>query len=496
MDADGPRARLCHMRKRPDFAGYGFNLYAEKGRNGQFIGKVDPGSPAELAGLRQGDRIVEVNGVNVGNENHQQVVQRIKAVADETKFLVVDSAADQYYRDQKVVIRGDMADVLRLETPHFLGAGVNGIDPKHRPRLCHLRVWPDFTGYGFNLHAEKGKAVQYIGKVDVGSPAEAAGVKEHDRIVEVNGFSVSGEPHQDVVKRIKSDPAQVTLLLVDQEADAYFSKEGITPSARLPSVERIECPSSRPDRSLDKHEVLYRPRLCHIKARDDGRGFGFNMQAEKGKSGQFIGTVDPGSPAEEAGLRDGDRLVEVNGVNVERESHKDVVTRIKSRPGETTLLVIEKEGYEYYLTKGVTVTHALLSGRDSDDEDDHKSEGIENGQIDHHSNDEDDIADEIANIVKNEEKEETFVKDKEKKPDRAALTLNVSSSVSTTGVSSTSHSSTLTPTPLESPKSPVVVGGIEFAGTAEEARRKMSKKRAAKNSNLSAKAKYDLFQKL
>lgn len=135
MDADGPRVRLCHMRKRPDFTGYGFNLYAEKGRNGQFIGKVDPGSPAELAGLRQGDRIVEVNGVNVGNENHQQVVQRIKAVADETKFLVVDSAADQYYREQKVVIRGDMANVLHLETPHFLGAGVNGIGKQLTERL-------------------------------------------------------------------------------------------------------------------------------------------------------------------------------------------------------------------------------------------------------------------------------------------------------------------------------------------------------------------------
>lgn len=84
-----------------------------------------------------------------------------------------------------------------------------------------------------------------------------------------------------------------------------------------------------------------------------------------------------------------------------------------------------------------------------------------------------------------------------KKPDKAALTLNVSSAVGTSA-SSTSHgsSSTLTPTPLESPKSPVVVGGIEFAGTAEEARRKMSKKRGAKSSNMSAKAKYDLFQKL
>lgn len=31
------------------------------------------GSPAEAAGLMKGDRIVEVNGQNVFNENHRQV---------------------------------------------------------------------------------------------------------------------------------------------------------------------------------------------------------------------------------------------------------------------------------------------------------------------------------------------------------------------------------------------------------------------------------------
>lgn len=33
-------SRLCHLRLRPDFQGYGFNLQAEKSKPGQFIGKV------------------------------------------------------------------------------------------------------------------------------------------------------------------------------------------------------------------------------------------------------------------------------------------------------------------------------------------------------------------------------------------------------------------------------------------------------------------------
>lgn len=87
-------ARLCHVVKRPDFDGYGFNLHAEKGRPGQYIGKVDDGSPAEAAGLRQGDRILEVNGTNITTETHKKVVELIKGVPNETKLLVIDPRAD------------------------------------------------------------------------------------------------------------------------------------------------------------------------------------------------------------------------------------------------------------------------------------------------------------------------------------------------------------------------------------------------------------------
>lgn len=70
---DAPSPRLCIIVKWPDFEGYGFNLHAEKSKPGQYIGKVDDNSPAEAAGLREDDRIIEVNGVNIANENHKQV---------------------------------------------------------------------------------------------------------------------------------------------------------------------------------------------------------------------------------------------------------------------------------------------------------------------------------------------------------------------------------------------------------------------------------------
>ncbi|XP_076471985.1 Na(+)/H(+) exchange regulatory cofactor NHE-RF2-like isoform X2 [Babylonia areolata] len=236
--------RLCHIVRWPDFNGYGFNLHAEKGKAGQFIGKVDPGSPAEAAGLREGDRIVEVNGINIGNENHQQVVSRIKSGGTETRLLVVDTATDLHYKSSMTVVRGDLPEVrfltaLREPTVNST-ADTNGnvpaastaaeppaeVNPRYPVRLCKLRKWSDFDGYGFNLHAERDKPGQFIGAVDPDSPAEVGGLRQGDRIVEVNGDNIEALSHAGVIQKVKAGGERVELLVLDREADAYYYHGG------------------------------------------------------------------------------------------------------------------------------------------------------------------------------------------------------------------------------------------------------------------------------
>lgn len=113
VTADSKLTRLCHVIKRDDFDGYGFNLHAEKGKPGQYIGKVDDDSPAEVAGLKQGDRIIEVNGVNIGNETHKQVVQRIKAIACEVRLLVIDPMAVSVSPSNQIL---DDANTIKSES--------------------------------------------------------------------------------------------------------------------------------------------------------------------------------------------------------------------------------------------------------------------------------------------------------------------------------------------------------------------------------------------
>ena len=58
-----------------------------------------------------------MNGVNIGNENHKQVVERIKTNPNEAQLLVVDRQTDAYYKEKKIVIKGTLPSVLYLRTP-------------------------------------------------------------------------------------------------------------------------------------------------------------------------------------------------------------------------------------------------------------------------------------------------------------------------------------------------------------------------------------------
>ncbi|XP_003742500.1 Na(+)/H(+) exchange regulatory cofactor NHE-RF1 [Galendromus occidentalis] len=420
LPPDAPTVRLCQLTKWSDFNGYGFNLHTDKTKNIQTLGDIDKGSPAEAAGLMKGDRIVEVNGQNVFNENHRQVVERIKAVPNETRLLVVDPVSDQWYRERNIVIKGTLPSVKMLSSSRDVSnqdntASQNNNNSSKRnnnkmangdsmaeptARLCHLRKWRDFDGYGFNLHADKAKGTQFIGIIDPHSPAETAGIRQNDKIIEVNGENVEKLPHREIVERIKTVPNETTLLVVDEAANKYFRDKGIQISSSMKNLQRLETPSVNPrnNNSSDKMPTLPStpppaqenkadsassknnppmmsdtgalsdnpslvPRKCHLRKWADYEGYGFNLHADKANNLHFIGEVDEGSPAKLGGLRPGDRLVEVNGVNIDDITHKDIIERIKSNPQETELLVVCKETDQLYRDKGIVAKGTMKEVR-------------------------------------------------------------------------------------------------------------------------------------
>lgn len=100
------------------------------------------------------------------------------------------------------------------------------------------------------------------------------------------------------------------------------------------------------------------PRLCCPEKGPNG--YGFHLHGEKGKVGQYIRLVEPDSPAEKSGLRAGDRLVEVNGENVEKESHQQVVNRIRGSLSLVRLLVVDAETDERLQKLGLECREELV----------------------------------------------------------------------------------------------------------------------------------------
>ncbi|XP_026181343.1 Na(+)/H(+) exchange regulatory cofactor NHE-RF1 [Mastacembelus armatus] len=278
------RPRLCALEKGDN--GYGFHLHGEKGKTGQFIRLVEPDSPAETSGLRAGDRLVFVNGDDVENDSHQQVVSRIRATVGQLELIVLDPETEELLKKHNlkclkeyvtdgvplpfdddeeeeeekevvVVVEDDREEnghelqdeveeeeqTPRESTPVLESNGEihehvedklnisseKEVSTELRPRLCVIQRGSN--GYGFNLHSERTRPGQYIRAVDEDSPAERAGLLPKDRIVQVNGLSVEGKTHSDVVAAIKTGGSETRLLVVDPNTDAFFKKCRVSPTS-------------------------------------------------------------------------------------------------------------------------------------------------------------------------------------------------------------------------------------------------------------------------
>lgn len=260
MTTSDVQPRLCHLVKGS--TGYGFHLFGAKNSSGHSIRKVEEESPASASGLLVGDKIIAVNGVNVQDFKHAQVVAQIKENPGQTRLLVIDEEGEKYCKENNITITEDMVtqanqDALsvqeeKVEVAETAAASeqesagsVKEEEPaavaetaveekveeevKPRPRLCKL-VKQD-GGYGFNLHSEKGSSGKTVSLVEPGGAADVSGLLVHDRLVEVNGVNMESERHSRVVQAIKDSGDSVELLVVDAATDNYYLACGVSPSS-------------------------------------------------------------------------------------------------------------------------------------------------------------------------------------------------------------------------------------------------------------------------
>ncbi|XP_036601986.1 Na(+)/H(+) exchange regulatory cofactor NHE-RF4 [Trichosurus vulpecula] len=308
------RPRFCLLSKDKE-GKLGFCLHKELGQTGHIVRRIEPGTSAQRQGLQDGDRILGVNGDTVEHEDYYGVVRRIRASGPRVLLTV---------------LAGNMEEVARAHQAEGNGAHLCPVlDSGVRPRLCH--VAKDEGGFGFSItHGERGF---FWLKLSCGGAAERAGVPQGARLLEVNGISVESFSYSQLSRKLRQSGEQVALLVAGPEVEEQCRQLGLPLAA--PLAEGWALPAW--------------PRQLHLEK--GPRGFGFLLREEKGPNGQlgqFLWEVDPGLPADQAGMRAGDRLVAVAGESVEGLGHEETVTRIQAQGRHLSLIVVDPEADSFY----------------------------------------------------------------------------------------------------------------------------------------------------
>ncbi|KAM4651276.1 Na(+)/H(+) exchange regulatory cofactor NHE-RF4 [Discoglossus pictus] len=316
-----PAPRFCFLRKDAN-GSFGFHLRRELERDGHIVRLVVPGGPAYLAGLRDGDQLLQINGEYVHEQQHLRVVQKVKASGSSVSLCVLDEAAYEKLYTSNINPASIMPNPLPESCP--------------RPRLCLIHN--EGRGFGFTTSSTGGVRGTFLMNVEEGGPAYRAGVPPGARLLEVNGESVISFTMSQLTKKLQPSSSRVVLLVLVASAWDMYESRGVRLSAALAD------PSSLP----------YRTRKLHLVR--GSQGYGFLLRQEKcvDGQGQFLRDLDPGLPAEVCGMREGDRLLAVNGQSVEGLEHEDIVSMIQESGKQVTLLVISNEGDRFYREIGLS----------------------------------------------------------------------------------------------------------------------------------------------
>ncbi|XP_023869837.1 Na(+)/H(+) exchange regulatory cofactor NHE-RF3 [Salvelinus sp. IW2-2015] len=347
------RPRLCHITRDP-VLGLGISIIPIEGQKGQYMLSTVSEGPAKRAGVRSGDRLVWINGAMVSTLTHSAISKMVKKCSDHVTVLVVDRESEASYIRRKLPILPIMAGSHNLP---------------HRPTTMHLVQGSD--GYGFLLRQERltsGRRIaNLLREVDVGSPAEEAGMQDGDLLLAVNGQPSESMEHEDIVRTVRKSGNQVSLTTMPIHGRDFYTQLGLSPllfhEDSLPEGERMRktqspCTEIQDGLSKNEHGSLPCPRLCVLEREESG--FGFNLGCVQHEPGTFIGQVVVKGSGHRAGLWEGDVVVEVNGQNVENEYFEDVVMLIKKSESSLKLLVVERSGYERLKHSGLPITPGVI----------------------------------------------------------------------------------------------------------------------------------------
>ncbi|CAL8327359.1 unnamed protein product [Lota lota] len=349
-----------------DGTGLGFGIVGGK-TTGVIVKTVLPGGVADKDGrLHSGDHILRIGDTDLQGMGSDQVAQVLRQCGNRVRLVVTRGPADEGAPAPPPVLlptvteqqgsedeEADAFDVSLTKNSQGLGITIAGY-------VADKNLEPSGI---FVKSITKGSAVEQDGRIHVG-----------DQIVAVDGVNIQGYTNQEAVEVLRHTGQTVHLRLVPR---GFRPEESTPPAAEIPGVTVVRSttcaaiPIPTPttttvtleleeeqettaegvelgreeggnrltafeeQRLAEKWQGILGPSnevvVAQVEKYSESSGLGVSLEASGGH--HYVRSVLPEGPLGRCGkLFSGDELLEVNGISLIGESHKEVVRILKELP--------------------------------------------------------------------------------------------------------------------------------------------------------------------
>uniref|UniRef100_A0A8C3FGF8 Scribble planar cell polarity protein n=1 Tax=Chrysemys picta bellii TaxID=8478 RepID=A0A8C3FGF8_CHRPI len=302
---------------------------------GIFISRVSEEGPAARAGVRVGDKLLEVNGVGLHCAEHHVAVEALRGSGSSVSMTVL--------RERMVEPENAITVTpLRPEddySPREPRGGLcfperpEGAPPTDRFSTCLMR---NEKGLGFSIAGGKGSTPYRAGDTVPGR-AGCTGI---------NGVDMTEARHDQAVALLTASSPTIALLVEREGAQQLMRthspppppSHGESPPEETPLLQRNHLPKALEDQYPIEEICLVKaggPLGLSIVGGSDHSSHPFGIH----EPGVFISKVIPHGLASRSGLRVGDRILEVNTIDLRHATHQEAVNALLSSTQELSMLV-------------------------------------------------------------------------------------------------------------------------------------------------------------
>uniref|UniRef100_A0A8D2QAZ9 Membrane associated guanylate kinase, WW and PDZ domain containing 1 n=1 Tax=Zonotrichia albicollis TaxID=44394 RepID=A0A8D2QAZ9_ZONAL len=369
-----------------------------------YIGHIVPLGAADADGrLRSGDELICVDGTPVVGKSHQLVVQLMQQAAKQGHVNLtvrrkvvytvpkaeneVPSPASSHHSsnqpasltEEKRTPQGSQNSLNTVSSgsgsTSGIGSGGGGgsgvVSAVVQPYDVEIRRGEN-EGFGFVIvssvsRPEAGTTFagnacvampHKIGRIIEGSPADRCGkLKVGDRILAVNGCSITNKSHSDIVNLIKEAGNTVTLRIIpgDESSNATL----LTNAEKIATITTTHTPQQIPQETRNntkpKQESQFDfkpPQAAQdqdfytVELERGAKGFGFSLRGGREYNMDlYVLRLAEDGPAERCGkMRIGDEILEINGETTKNMKHARAIELIKNGGRKVRLFLKRGDG--------------------------------------------------------------------------------------------------------------------------------------------------------